>query len=163
MIISLIVAMDEGRGIGKDNRIPWHLSADLKRFKALTMGHYLIMGRKTYESIGQPLPGRTTVIVTRNPDFLAAGCRIAHSLPEALEIARTSEEDEAFIIGGGEIFRLALPLADRIYLTQVYARLDCDTFFPDLDLGGWQISEESYQPADEKNQFASTYRVLIRK
>jgi dihydrofolate reductase len=163
MIISLIVAMDEGRGIGKDNHIPWRLSADLKRFKALTMGHHLIMGRKTYESIGRPLPGRTTLIITRNLNYQAEGCQIAHSLKGALELARTDGEDEAFIIGGGEIFKHALPLADRIYLTQVRARLDCDTFFPDFDLGDWQISEESCQPADEKNQFATTYQLLIRK
>jgi dihydrofolate reductase len=163
MIISLIVAMDEGRGIGKDNLIPWRLSADLKRFKALTMGHHLIMGRKTYESIGRPLPGRTTLIITRNLNYQAEGCQIAHSLNEALELARTGGEDEAFIIGGGEIFKHALPLANRIYLTQVRARLDCDTFFPDFDLGDWQISDESCQPADEKNQFATTYQLLIRK
>jgi dihydrofolate reductase len=163
MIISLIVAMDESRGIGKVNRIPWRLSADLKRFKAVTMGHHLIMGRKTYESIGKPLPGRKTVVITRNPNYLADGCRIAHSLQEALEIARTSEDDEAFVIGGGEIFNQALPLADRIHLTQVCARLDCDTFFPEIYLGDWRIAEESFQPADKKNEFASTYQLLFRK
>ena len=154
--------MDEERGIGKNNQIPWHLSADLKRFRALTMGHHLIMGRKTYESIGRPLPGRTTVIITRNLNYQAEGCRIVHTLQEALDLARTDGDNETFIIGGGEIFKRALPLANRIYLTHIYARMECDTFFPDFNLGDWRISEESFQPADEKNQFSSTYQVLIR-
>jgi dihydrofolate reductase len=170
MIISLIVAMDEARGIGAGNQILWHLSDDLKRFKSLTMGHHVIMGRKTYESIGRPLPGRTTIIITRNPNYQAAdGAKanvqvsLARSLEQALAMAQAAGESEAFVIGGGEIFAQALPLAERIYLTTVQAQFECDVFFPRIDPAEWRILEESSVPADEKNQFASTYRLLIRK
>jgi dihydrofolate reductase len=163
MIISLVVAMDECNGIGQDNRLPWHLSADLKRFKALTMGHYLIMGRKTYESIGRPLPGRVMLVITRSVDYQAAGCRIAHSLQEALVIAEQAGETEAFVIGGGQIFAQALPLADRIYLTRVHTISEADVFFPPFDIEDWTIQATSEVPADEKNQFSSTFIVLARR
>ena len=163
MIISLLVALDEHNGIGKDNRLPWHLSADLKRFKALTMGHHVIMGRKTYESIGRPLPGRVMVIVTRNPEYQADGCLIAYSLEEALDIARQAGESEAFVIGGGQIFAQALPLADRIYLTRVHTVAEADVFFPEFDERDWSIQDVSEVPADEKNQFASTFIVLAKR
>ncbi len=107
--------MDEIGGIGKDNGLPWHLSSDLKRFKQLTMGHHLIMGRKTYETIGKPLPGRITIVITRNLQYQAEGCLVAPSLEKALDLARGNGETETFIAGGGEIFAIALPLADRIY------------------------------------------------
>jgi len=162
MIISLLVAMDEHNGIGKDNRLPWHLSADLKRFKALTMGHYLIMGRKTYESIGRPLPGRIMVIITRSPDYQVENCLVAHSLEEALGIAEQAGESEAFVIGGGQIFAQALPMADRIYLTRVQTVSEADVFFPEFDARDWVVLETSDFPADEKNQFPSKYQVLIR-
>jgi dihydrofolate reductase len=163
MIISLLVAMDEKNGIGKDNHLPWHLSADLKRFKALTMGHHVIMGRKTYESIGRPLPGRTMVIITRSPDYQAEGCLVTHSLEEALDIARQAGETEAFVIGGGQIFAQALPLADRIYLTRVHTVSEADVFFPPLDIEDWSIQDTSGVPADDKNQFSSTYMVLQKR
>lgn len=163
MIISLLVAMDEKGGIGQDNRLPWHLSADLKRFKALTMGHHLIMGRKTYDSIGRLLPGRVMVIITRNPEYRIEGCLIAHSLEEALRIVDQAGESEAFIIGGGQIFAQALPLADRIYLTRVHTVSQADVFFPPFDPQEWSIQTISEIPADDKNQFSSTYMILSKR
>jgi len=130
VIISLLVAMDEKRGIGKAGKLPWRLSSDLRRFKALTMGHHIIVGRKTFESIGKPLPGRRTVVVTRNPSLSPEGCLIAGSVKEAIAVAQANGETEAFVIGGGDIYAQALDVADRIYLTQVHAEVDADSFFP---------------------------------
>jgi len=162
VIISLIVAMDEKRGIGVDGHLPWHLPADLKRFKSLTMGHHLIMGRKTFESIGRPLPGRTTIIVTRNNSFQPEGCLVAHSLETALEFARLDLEDEVFIIGGGDIFVLAIELADRIYLTQVHTNLPADVYFPEFAAENWLEIDSEYHPADEKNPYPHTFKILQR-
>lgn len=163
MIISLIVAMDERRGIGLEGRLPWRLSADLKRFKALTMGHHLIAGRKTYESIGQPLPGRTMIVITRDPDYQAAGCLIAHSVDEALALARSRGETEVFIIGGAAVYARTLERADRLYLTQVHATVDADVFFPAVDASAWREQEVSLHEAGEKNQYPSTFKLLVRK
>lgn len=163
VLISLIVAMDEARGIGKDGDLPWRLSSDLKRFKQLTMGHCIIAGRKTYESIGKPLPGRQTVVVTRNPDYTAEGCFVVSSLARAIDLARSRGETEAFIIGGAEIYADALPLADRIYLTQVDARVAADAFFPDQwDPAEWSVQQATTAPQDEKNQYPSTFKLLVR-
>jgi dihydrofolate reductase len=162
LIVSLIVALDEDGGIGKKGGLPWRLSADLKNFKSLTMGHYLILGRKTYESIGRSLPGRRMVVVTRKKDFTAPGCLVAHSLADALSLAEKSGEDEVFIGGGGEIFTQALPLAERIYLTRVHTRASCDVFFPELDGEEWQEIERKEHPADEKNECAFTFYRLDR-
>jgi dihydrofolate reductase len=167
LIISLIVAMDERGGIGLEGRLPWRLSADLRRFKSLTMDHHLIMGRKTYQTIGRILPGRTTIIVTRDLNYTAPGCPgkhclIAHSLEEALTFAAERGENEVFIIGGGEIFNQSLELADRIYLTQIHAVVDADTHFPTLDEYQWRQVESSYQPADDKNQYPTTFKLLTR-
>ena len=163
MIISLLVAMDEKRGIGKGGRLPWRLSSDLKRFRELTMGHHLIAGRKTYESIGKPLSGRQTIVVTRNPGFTPEGCLTAGSVQEAIGIAKAKGETEAFVIGGGDIYAQAIDVADRIYLTQVHAEVDADTFFPELDRDFWVEKESSYQPIDDRNQYAFTFRSLERK
>lgn len=162
MIVSIIVAMDSQGGIGKDNRLPWRLSSDLKRFKELTMGHHLILGRKTFESIGRPLPGRTMIVVSRNAEYRAADCIIAHSVEQALQLAAAAGESEAFVGGGAEIYRAALPSADRIYLTEVEAAVAADTFFPELDRSGWRETKTVTQSADEKNQFATVFRVLER-
>lgn len=161
MLISLIVAMDEKGGIGKDNRLPWHLSDDLKRFKTITMGHHIIMGRKTYESIGKPLPGRTNIVITRNPDYEAEGCIVVHSLEGALDIARGRGEDEAFITGGREIFAQALESANRIYLTRVHAEVPADVYFPDFDKGEWFEVDSHYHPADEVNDYPFTTKLLV--
>ena len=162
MIISLLVAMDERRGIGKDGKLPWHLSSDLKRFRELTMGHHIIVGRKTFESIGKPLPGRRTIVVTRNADLRPEGCQVAASVEAAIETARINAENEAFVIGGADVYAQALEIADRVYLTEVHAEVDADTFFPEFDRSAWTEKECLYQPADEKNQHACTFRVLER-
>lgn len=129
--MTIIVAHDAQRGIGKGNTLPWHLPADLKRFKAVTTGHPIVMGRKTYESIGRPLPDRANIIVTRNESFTAEGCVVTHSLEDALARAREVDADEAFIIGGAEIYALALPMADRLLITEVSGTHEADAFFPE--------------------------------
>jgi dihydrofolate reductase len=137
--VSLIVAMARNGVIGKDNRLPWHLPEDLKRFKRLTMGHHIIMGRKTYESIGKLLPGRTSVIVTRRQDYLLPGAIIAHSLEEAID--RCANDDEIFVIGGAEIYRAALDLADRLLVTQIDREIAGDAIFPPVDWSRWREVE----------------------
>jgi dihydrofolate reductase len=144
MRLSAIVAMASNRSIGKDNALPWRLPADLKRFKQLTMGHTLIMGRKTYESIGRPLPGRTTLVVTRQPDYAPEGVQVAHSLEQALEQARG---DEVFIAGGADLYRQAMDRVQRLYLTRIERAYEGDTFFPELDLSGWRLLAEEHHPA----------------
>jgi dihydrofolate reductase len=130
MIISLIAAMDLDRAIGRENRLPWHLPKDLERFRTLTVGHPVIMGRKTFESIGRTLPGRTNIIITRQEAFSAEGAVIVHDLQTAF--AECGDADEVFVLGGAEIFREAMPFADRIYLTIVHTRIQGDAFFPEL-------------------------------
>ena len=163
MFVSFIVAMDEEGGIGKGGKLPWRLSSDWRLFKRITMGHALIMGRKTFESIGRPLPGRRMVVLTRNPDYLAPDCQVLHSLEDALEYATALGEDQAFIIGGGEIFAQALPLARRIYLTRVHTRAGCDVFFPPFDLADWVEVERQEFPADDRNQYAFSWTILDRR
>lgn len=163
MLISLIVAMDEERGIGQAGRVPWHLRADLQCFKALTMGHHLIVGRKTWESIGRQLPGRKMIIITRNPHYRPNGCpdcTVVTTLEMGLEVAGQAGEGEVFVGGGGEIFTLALSLADRIYLTTVYTRAGCDVFFPEFAQEEWKEVERNEQGLDDKNEFSFSYRVL---
>lgn len=162
MIISIIVAMDEAGGIGKNGTLPWRLRTDLQRFKRITLGHSLIMGRKTFDSIGRPLPGRTNIIITRNRQFAAPGCRVTNSLKMALQIANESNEQEVFVIGGGQIFEQSLALADRIYLTCVHTISDSQVFFPPLDWARWQILEQEQTPAGEQDEFATTFYLLQR-
>ena len=161
MSLSIIVALSENHVIGSGNQLPWKLSADLKRVKALTMGHHLIMGRKTYESIGRPLPGRTNVIITRNGSYAPEGCVVVNSLAAALELAK--EDSEAFVFGGGEIFREALPLVNKIYLTKVHCVIDGDTHFPELTSSEWiELDREEFK-ADEKNEYDYSFITLQRK
>lgn len=158
--------MDEERGIGKGGRVPWRLRADLQRFKALTMGHHLIVGRKTWESIGRPLPGRKIIIVSRGRAYQPAGCAecaVAHTLEAALQLARQAGESEAFIGGGGEIYAQALPMVDCIYLTTVHTRAGCDVFFPPFDPLAWQEAAREDQGADPENQYAFTFQRLVRR
>lgn len=162
MKVSLIVAMDQRRGIGKDGRLPWHLPAELRLFKQITMGHHLIMGRVTYESIGRPLPGRTTIIVTRQRDFHPSGCLVAHTLEEGLNIARQNGENEAFVIGGAQVFSQVLPLADRIYLSRIEGVFEADVFFPELNPGEWNPVATVFHPADVANPYAFTFEILER-
>jgi dihydrofolate reductase len=154
--------MDERGGIGKGNRLPWRLSADLKRFRELTMGHHIVMGRKTFESIGRALPGRQTVIVTRNRGLEVEGCLIAHSVDEALGMAEQRGETELFICGGADVYAQTIGRADRIYLTEVHAEVEADTFFPAWDRTLWREAQSADYPADEKNQYATTFKLLER-
>ena len=149
--VSLIVAMANNRVIGINNTLPWHLPADLKHFKALTMGHHILMGRKTYESIGKPLPGRTSVVVTRNPNYTVEGVTIAHTLEEA--IALSDSDPEIFIIGGAELYRQAIQLADRIYLTEIELEITGDAHFTELNKNEWQESSRISHAPDEKNLY----------
>jgi dihydrofolate reductase len=167
MIVSLIVAMDEHNGIGLEGRLPWRLPADLKRFKVLTMGHHLIMGRKTYQSIGRPLPGRTMIILTRQSSYDPPGCDpdrclVAHNLEQALEMAAQRGESEAFVIGGADVFREALQNANRIYLTRVHTISQADVYFPEWDPQSWVETYSEQHPADEKNEFSYTFKILQR-
>ena len=162
MIISLLVAMDEARGIGKAGTLPWRLSADMRRFRELTMAHHIIVGRKTFESIGKALPGRDMIVVTRDESLKPDGCLTARSVEAAIALARERGETEVFVCGGAAIYAQALSAAHRIYLTQVHAHVDADTFFPEFDSSDWRETEKSFQQADEKNQYAITFKVLER-
>lgn len=148
---SIIAAMASNRAIGINNTLPWRLPADLAHFKALTLGHHIIMGRKTYESLGKPLPGRTSVIVTRDRGYSVPGCVVAHSLEAAM--AACDGDTEAFFIGGADLYRQALELADRIYLTEVKTEVAGDAWFPEFDHAGWRESSRKHCSADEKNPF----------
>ena len=163
MIISLIVAMDEKRGIGKAGALPWRLSSDLKRFRELTMGHHIIVGRKTFDSIGKPLPGRHIIVVTRDESLRPEGCFVARSVEGAIKLAQERGEPEVFVCGGAEIYSQTLDVADRIYLTQVHAVVDADTFFPEWVHEDWTETGTVFQPADEKNQYSFTFKLLERK
>jgi dihydrofolate reductase len=158
--LSLIVAMSRNRTIGAHGKIPWHLPGELKLFKELTMGHHIIMGRKTWESIGRLLPGRTTVIVTRQRGYGVPGAIVAHSLREAIAACRGDKE--IFVIGGAEIFQEALPLADRVYLTTVEADVPGDTFMPEFDGSAWRETSSRSFPADERNRYPYTLAVHER-
>lgn len=163
MILSIIAALDEQRGLGFENQLSWHLPADLARFKTITMGHYLILGRKTYQSIGKPLPGRTMLVLSRNPGFEPEEVQVVKSLPDALQIAREGGETEAFVIGGAEIYQLALPQVDRMYLTYVHTVSQADVFFPVFAAENWsKICEQRFM-ADPDNPLGSTFTCLIRK
>ena len=161
--VSIIVAMAKNRVIGANNALPWHLSADLKRFKMLTMGHHIIMGRKTFESIGRVLPGRTSVVVTRNSAFRFEGVVTAEGLGDALE--KSIGDGEVFVIGGGEIYAEALPIADRVYATEVDGCCDGDTFFPELDSATWKETERISNVDEDSAQrysFVTLDRVAVR-
>lgn len=163
MILSIIAALDEKCGIGFEDQIPWHLPGDLGRFKKLTMGHHLILGRKTYQSIGKPLPGRTMIVLSRNPEFKLDGGLVAGSLEDGLRIAQDAGESESFVIGGAEIYQLALPLADRMYLSYVHTTSEADTYFPAYEPENWlKICEQEFLP-DQDNPFGYTFTYLIRK
>lgn len=164
MTISSIVAIDRNRVIGKDNDIPWYLPADLKYFKRRTINHHIIMGRKSFESIGRPLPKRTNVVITRNPFYIASNCLIASSVEEALHMAHSNGETEAFIIGGGQIYELALPYCHQVYLTRVDLAVEGgEVFFPPLPDADWQLASSEAHPADEKNEHAYTFERWTRQ
>lgn len=161
-MLTLIAAAAENNALGKDNDLLWHLPDDFKRFKQLTTGHYIIMGRKTFESFPKPLPNRTHVIITRQNKYSALeGCIVVDSLKKAIAVC--PKEEEIFIIGGGEIYKQSLALADKIELTRVHTSLDADTFFPEIDLKDWQLVFEEFHPKDEKHAFAFTFLTYHRK
>lgn len=158
--ISIIVAISENHAIGKDNQLLWHLPADLKHFKDITTGHTIIMGRKTYDSIGKPLPNRRSIVITRNPKLKIDGVEVVTSLKEALDLCE--QDEEAFIIGGAEIYQQALPFTKYIHLTRVHQQYEADAFFPTLNPTAWkEINSVNYQ-ADEKNNVAYTFSTLER-
>lgn len=159
MTVSLIVAVSSNGVIGRDGGLPWYLPGDLRHFKRTTMGHHLIIGRRTWEEVGQPLPGRTMVVVTRSRRFAPSGVQVAPSVEQALELA--AGDDEPFIGGGAEIYRIALAhdLVDRIYLTQIHAEVAGDTFFPDIDFDAWELVSEEHHEADEKNEFPYSFLI----
>ena len=163
MVVSAIAAMAKNRVIGKDNRIPWYLSSDLKYFKRTTLHHHIIMGRKSFQSIGKPLPKRTNIIVTRDPYFTASNVLIARSIEEALAIAEEYGEEEVFIIGGGQIYEQSLPYWDRLYLTRVDTEVQGDVYFPELDMEQWALVSEEKHSADEKNDFDYAFQVYERR
>lgn len=160
--ISAIAAMSENRVIGDDNQLPWHLPADLKHFKAITSGHPILMGRKTFESIGRPLPNRTNIIITRNHAFQAPGCVVIQSIDEAVEKAKEIGSDEIFIIGGAEVYKQLLPRIEKIYLTIVHDEFEGDAFFPELNSSEWVETERVKHDEDEDNEFGYSFVVMER-
>ena len=166
MVVSLIVAVSENKVIGKDNDLVWHLPTDMKFFKETTKGHFVIMGRRNYESIPhkyRPLPNRTNVIVTRQDDYKAEGCLVVNSVEEAIELAQKAGDIEPFIIGGGQIYKYAIDnnLVDRVYLTKVHTEIDGDTYFDDLD-DSWKLIHTDLHSSDEKHPFAFTFQTFER-
>ncbi len=159
----MIAAVDEKGGIGKNNRLPWHLPSDLKRFKQLTMGHHLLMGRKTYESIGRSLPGRIMLVVSHRHDFAIEGVVVQTSLESAIQYAEAMGENELFIIGGGQIFAEGIKLADRIYLTRVHTDSGADVFFPSINGDGWQVITTQAGEQASGDEYASDFTVLERE
>lgn len=162
-MISLIVAAAENNAIGKANAMLWHLPQDLKFFKNTTWGMPIIMGRKTFESVGKPLPGRTNIIVTTNPNWKAENTITTVNIEDAIKAANETNAKEIFITGGGEIYKQTLPMADRVYLTRVHTVIDGDAFFPEMDLTIWKICFEKHIKADEKNKFDMTFQTWERK
>lgn len=157
--LSMIVAVDEARAIGKDNRLLWNIPEDLKHFKELTSGHAVIMGENTYHSIGRPLPNRTNIVVTLNQELELPGCQVVHSLDEAVQVAREHEKEEVFVMGGASIYKQFLPMIDRLYLTLVNGEHEADTYFPDYSDFTKVISEEKH----ENGEYQFTFFVLERE
>ena len=166
MKLSLIVAISENAVIGRGGELPWHLAADLRRFKRLTMGHAILMGRKTWESIGRALPGRTSIVITRQTDYQTGDDKtlLASSLDEALKIASQAdcEQDHLFIIGGAAIYEMALPRADRLYVTRIHANVEGDVSFPPVDWSQWQLKEQSHHSADLLNDYNYSFEMYER-
>lgn len=160
-MVILIVAAAENNAMGKDNDLPWHLPDDFKRFKKLTSGHPIIMGRKTFESLPGMLPNRTHVIISRRDDYKPEGCLVFESLEKALQ--SFPKEQDKFVIGGGEIFKLAIADADMIEMTRIHANVDGDTFFPEIDPIVWKLASAEYHPKDEKHNYEFTFETYVRK
>lgn len=164
MQLILIAALTDNRVLGKDNQLIWRLPEDLKNFKRLTSGHSVIMGRKTFESLGKPLPNRTNIVITRNPDYQAEGCIVVESLAKAIAQAQEADAGQVFVIGGGEIYAQALPLADVMYLTHVHTELEGDTFFPEFSTSDWKVIDTQHFDKDEKHAYdfdIATYEKVV--
>ena len=161
-MIAIVVAAAENNVIGKDNGLIWHLPADLRHFKQITMGHPILMGRKTYESIGKPLPGRTSVLVTTQADYKAEGCIVAHNVQEALEQANRLDQD-VYIIGGANLYEQTLPLTDTVYLTRVHHAFDGDAYFPELKEAEWEVTAQEHHEPDEKHKYSYSFLTLKRR
>lgn len=160
MLIQAIVAMSENRVIGRDNQLPWHLPADLRHFKQITLGSPIVMGRNTFLSIGRPLPGRRNIIISRNPDFQAAGCEVFHSVDEAL--AALATHPAIFIIGGAQLYQTLLPSTDRLHLTLIHENFEGDAFFPEIDSSEWQEMVREKHGADAENPYSYSFITLER-
>jgi dihydrofolate reductase len=163
MIVTFVVAIAENGVIGREGGLPWRLSTDLKRFKAATMGKPVIMGRKTWDSIGKPLPGRRNIVVTRDRDYKAEGAEVAGSIEAALEMAEDGGAAEACVIGGGEIYRRLMPRADRLDVTHVVAEIEGDTYFPPIDSEEWQQVSSEDVPAGEKDDYPTRHVIYERR
>jgi dihydrofolate reductase len=161
MTVSLVVAASKNNVIGRDGELPWHLPEDLRHFKRITTGKPVIMGRKTFESIGRPLPDRHNIVMTRDPDYAAEGCDVVDSVAEALDVA--GDADEVMVIGGGQVYRDFLPRADRIYMTRVQAEVQGDTRFPRIEGNAWRLVSAEHHAADEKHEFAFEMMVFERR
>lgn len=160
-VVSIIAAVASNGVIGRQGDLPWHMPTDLRRFKRLTMGHHLVVGRKTWDEVGKPLPGRIMVVVTRDRSFRPEGATVVHSVDAALSAARG--DDEVFIAGGGEIYRQALPLADRLYITRIHAHVEGDTVFPEIDENEWHVIDREDYDADERNPYPFSFLVYERR
>lgn len=163
MIISAIVAMNSEGLIGDENKIPWHLPADLKYFKKQTMGHHILMGRKCFDSIGKSLPGRKNIIVTKNPNFLVSDCIMVNSIEKGILTAKENNEQELFILGGGEIYRQSLHLVSKLYLTMVAFNGTGDVFFPQINFNEWTLISENKHTSDDKNNYDYSFLIYKRK
>jgi len=161
LIVSLIAAMAENRAIGLDAALPWRLPRDMRHFKELTTGHTVVMGRKTYDTLPRPLPNRRNVVITRDVSYVASGADVFHSLQDALRTV--AENEEVFVAGGAEIYRLALPFADRIYLTVVHTVLEGDTFFPEFEMSDWLLQEDTRYDSDERHIYSFSFRLYERR
>jgi dihydrofolate reductase len=160
-MITIIAAVADNNALGKNNELLWHLPNDFKRFKAITTGHYIIMGRKTFESFPKPLPNRIHIIITRQKNYNYEGCIVVDSLQNAL--ATCSKEKEVFIIGGGEIYKQSMDIADKLDVTKVYHTFEADTFFPEIDLDKWNLTASEFHPKDEKHLYDFSFQTYIRK
>jgi dihydrofolate reductase len=159
-MIIMIAAVAENNALGKNNELVWHLPNDFKRFKSLTTGHHIIMGRKTFESFPKPLPNRTHVVITRNKNYNPEGCVVVDSIEKAIAIC--PENETSFIIGGGEIYNLGLPFADQLEITRVHHSFEADAFFPEINRNEWKEVESEYNPVDDKHLFAYTYQKFVK-
>ena len=159
--LSLIAAMDDNRLIGSNNKLPWHLPADLAFFKKMTMGKPIVMGRKTFASIGKPLPGRRNIVITRDDGFVAAGCEVAHSIDDAMALCRDS--DEVMLIGGASLYEQTLARASTLYITRIHASFDGDTWFPDFENDAWRAVNREDHDADHSNPHAYSFIKFVRE